>query len=389
MAQDPMCGMKVDEKSGIVLRREGKAYYFCSSHCMRKFMQQERIPAQEAACCAPEARQAWHKNRTVIVAFVLLALIIASFFVSPLVGFRESFLSYLKTIWWAVALGLVLGGVIDYFVPREYVSLVLAQPKRITIVYAVLMGFLMSACSHGILALSIQLHKKGASTAAVVAFLIASPWANMALTIMLVAFFGLKGFFIIFAAIIIALVSGFIFQFLEEKNLVERNRNSAAVDANFSIRADIARRMREHRFSRAGLLQSIKGIAAGACALADMVVWWILIGMAIASFAGAYIPSHIFHSYMGPTLAGLLVTLLFATIIEVCSEGSAPMAFELFKQTGAFGNSFVFLMAGVATDYTEIGLLWHNVGKKTALWLPIVVVPQVVLVGFLANIIFK
>ena len=89
--------------------------------------------------------------------------------------------------------------------------------------------------------------------------------------------------------------------------------------------------------------------------------------------------------YMGPTFLGLVVTLLFATIIEVCSEGSSPLAFEIFNQTGAFGNSFTFLMAGVATDYTEIGLIWHNIGKKAALWLPIITVPQILILGYLFN----
>jgi uncharacterized membrane protein YraQ (UPF0718 family) len=88
---------------------------------------------------------------------------------------------------------------------------------------------------------------------------------------------------------------------------------------------------------------------------------------------------------MGPTLLGLLVTLALATIIEVCSEGSSPLAFEIYRQTGAIGNSFVFLMAGVATDYTEIGLLWVNVGRRTAIWMPIVSVPQVILIGYLLN----
>ena len=91
---------------------------------------------------------------------------------------------------------------------------------------------------------------------------------------------------------------------------------------------------------------------------------------------------------MGPTVGGMLVTLALATVIEVCSEGSSPLAFEIFKQTGALGNSFVFLMAGVVTDYTEIGLLWQNVGKKTAIFLPIITVPQVILLGILANWLF-
>jgi hypothetical protein len=123
--------------------------------------------------------------------------------------------------------------------------------------------------------------------------------------------------------------------------------------------------------------------------LMNMVLWWILIGMGLASLIAAYMPSHIFHHYMGPTFLGMLATLGLATIIEVCSEGTAPLAFEIFRQTGAVGNAFVFLMAGVVTDYTEIGLLWINLGKRVAILLPIITVPQVLLFGFIANLIFK
>ncbi len=42
-------------------------------------------------------------------------------------------------------------------------------------------------------------------------------------------------------------------------------------------------------------------------------------------------------------------------------------------------------MAGVVTDYTEIGLLWTNIGRKTAIWLPIIAVPQVVIFGIIFN----
>jgi uncharacterized membrane protein YraQ (UPF0718 family) len=79
------------------------------------------------------------------------------------------------------------------------------------------------------------------------------------------------------------------------------------------------------------------------------------------------------------------LTLLFATVIEVCSEGTSPIAFEIFNKVGVLGNPFIFLMAGVATDYTEIGLLWTNIGKRTAIWLPIVTVPQILLLGMILN----
>jgi len=93
--------------------------------------------------------------------------------------------------------------------------------------------------------------------------------------------------------------------------------------------------------------------------------------------------------FMGPTMIGILVTLALATVIEVYSEGSSPLAFEIYRQTGALGNSFVFLMAGVVTDYTEIGLLWTNVGRRTAIFLPLITVPQVIILGYLANIFLR
>ena len=187
--------------------------------------------AKEHECCEhiTAKKKPFYKNKTFIVTSVLAVLIGLSYLFAFLEPFRISFFMYFKRIWWAILLGLFLGGVIDHYVPREYISKILARPKKRTIFYSVVLGFLMSACSHGILALSIELHKKGASNPAVVAFLLASPWANLVLTIMLIAFFGWKAFYIIFSAILIAIVTGLIFQMLERKNLIEKNENIVEV----------------------------------------------------------------------------------------------------------------------------------------------------------------
>lgn len=387
MAKDPICGMQVREDSAIKLTKDGQNYFFCSTHCRDKFMQQEDI--KEAAVCYPSVKKSLFQNKLFIVASISILLILASLFIPFLLPFRQAFLKYLKTIWWAIILGLFLGGIIDYYIPREYISKILARKRPSTIFNAVFLGFLMSACSHGILALSIQLHKKGASNPAVVSFLLASPWANFTITVMLVGFFGLKGLFIILAAIIVAINTGFIFMFLEKKGLIEKNKNIVEVSQAFSILNDLKTRAKNYKFGLNTVARDAQGVIKGVFALSDMVLWWIILGMLFASIAGAYIPVHFFHKFMGPTWFGLLVTLALATIIEVCSEGSSPLAFEIYRQTQALGNSFVFLMAGVATDYTEIGLLWTNVGRRTAIWLPIITVPQIVIIGYIANIIFK
>ncbi|UCD55858.1 MAG: permease [Candidatus Omnitrophota bacterium] len=384
MAKDPICGMPVNEKTGLKLASGGKTYFFCSEHCLRKFAKEHSVPEKEVATCLVQPKGPFYKNKTLIVSAVLALLVFLSYILPFLEPFRKTLFMYFKTIWWAILLGFFLGGIIDYYVPREYISHILAKPKKRTIFYSVILGFFMSACSHGILALSIELHKKGASNPAVVSFLLASPWANLTLTIMLIGFFGLKALYIIVSAIVIAIITGLIFQALERRKLIEVNNNILPVEKDFSIINDFRQRFKGYRFSAT----DIKGIYSGMLSLGNMVLWWLLIGMGLASLAGAYIPSGLFQNYMGPTLLGLFVTLALATVIEVCSEGSAPMAFEIFRQTGALGNAFVFLMAGVVTDYTEIGLLWHNVGKKTAIWLPVITVPQVIILGIIANRIF-
>ena len=37
MARDPVCGMQVDEKSGVKSVVGGKEVYFCCSHCKSRF----------------------------------------------------------------------------------------------------------------------------------------------------------------------------------------------------------------------------------------------------------------------------------------------------------------------------------------------------------------
>lgn len=388
MAVDPVCGMPVGKNSAFKASRAGQKFYFCSKHCLEKFIRQYRDDANQGYACSVIPKAPWYKNKTLIVAAVLTGLVLLSYLFPFLVPFRTSLTIHLKTIWWAVLLGLFLGGVMEYYVPKEYITHVLSKPKKRTILYSVILGFFSSLCSHGILALSIELHKKGASNPAVVSFLLASPWANLILTVLLVGFFGLKALFIIFSAIVIAIITGFVFQLLERKGLIEHNPNTLEIKDDFSVIGDIKHRLKSRRWSFKEIVEDVKKIIEGAVSLSDMVLWWVLIGVGLAALAGAYIPAGVFIAYMGPNMLGLLVTLLVATLIEVCSEGSAPMAFEIFRQTKALGNSFVFLMAGVVTDYTEIGLLWHNVGKRTAIWLPVVTVPQVIILGFFANILF-
>ena len=85
-----------------------------------------------------------------------------------------------------------------------------------------------------------------------------------------------------------------------------------------------------------------------------MIVRWLLSGVLIAAAIRILMPMDNFQTYFGATLSVLGITLIVATILEICSEGSTPIASDVLTRVNAPGNSSAFLMTGVSTDYTEI-----------------------------------
>ena len=342
----------------------------------------------EHACCQHENEppKPWYARSFFWILAGTAFLLILSFAFPPFKKFHHAFFDYFKMVAWPAAAGFLIGGIVDYYIPREYISKYLAAKSKRTVFYAAGLGFLMSACSHGILALSMELHKKGASGPAVISFLLASPWANLPVTFLLIGFFGLKALLIIFTALLIAILTGLLFQALDHQELIEKNRHTFHPGKDFSLRHDLIQRFRDYRFD---FVKELKGISKGAFELFEMVAGWLLVGMVLAALSSAFVPPALFKQFLGPSFPGLLWTMLLATVLEVCSEGTAPFAFEIYRQTRAFGNAFAFLMGGVVTDYTEIGLVWANLGPRTAVWMVITTLPQVIFWGWLFNIFFS
>jgi uncharacterized membrane protein YraQ (UPF0718 family) len=286
-------------------------------------------------------------------------------------------------MWWGLAIGVVFVGLLAR-IPRDLVMSVLGHRDGFTsLLRATLAGVLLDLCSHGILAVGMKLYERGASTGQVMAFLLASPWNSFSLTLIL---FGLIGvgwtLLFILLSLVIGLVSGLVFDALVRSGTLPDNphREKLNPDARFpdlwtEFRADWA-------FSVAGtgrlLVDGFKG--------ARVVIRWGLFGILLASAIRAAVPPEQFAAWFGASVSGLWLTLLAATVVEVCSEGTTPVAADIMNRAGAPGNAFTFLMAGVATDYTEIMSIRDTTASwKIALFLPLVTLPQVLAIGALLN----
>ncbi|MFT5320103.1 MAG: uncharacterized membrane protein YraQ (UPF0718 family) [Pseudohongiellaceae bacterium] len=288
-----------------------------------------------------------------------------------------------NTMWWGVTIGILMISVLAR-IPREFVISILGTRHGLTgILRATAAGVLLDLCSHGILMVGAKLYERGASIGQVTAFLIASPWNSFSLTLVLIALVGLwwtLGFIVM--SMLIAIIVGLIFDALVTRGTLPANPQQIDLPDGFRFWASARQAIKENQFSAGFIGATLKnGIKES-----RMVMRWILFGVILASLIRAFISPEIFGTWFGPTLAGLGLTVIVATILEVCSEGSTPIAADLLTRANAPGNGFAFLMTGVSTDYTEIMVLKETTRSwKIALFLPLLTVPQVLVVAWLLN----
>ena len=290
-----------------------------------------------------------------------------------------------NTMWWGLVMAVLFVGLLERL-PRELIMGLLGQGGSVVgVCRATLAGVLLDLCSHGILMVGTKLYQRGASLGQLMAFLIASPWNSLSLTVVLIALIG-WGWTLLFIAgsMLIGVISGVLFDRLVARGVLPANPNSVPAAAEpVAVGELFVEAWRHSEKSWSGFVALLVDGLRGS----KMVFRWLFFGILLAVAVRALVPLESYQLWFGPTLAGLLATLLAATIIEVCSEGSTPIAADIVTRAAAPGNGFTFLMAGVATDYTEIMVLRDLTRSwKIALFLPLLTLPQVLLLGGLMNL---
>ena len=306
-----------------------------------------------------------------------------SFRIQWLDAFALAIHSLVNTMAWGVLLGIMFMGLIGR-VPREFVISILGEKAGIKgILRASLAGVLLDLCSHGILMIGAKLYQRGASTAQVMAFLISSPWNSFSFTLILWAMVGFKWMLtFLLLSMLIAIVSGLIFEQLEKRKILPANPNRINLPDNFDFITAAKEGIKNTKFDA----KFFSDTAWNGLLDSRMVLRWIFFGVIIASLIRASVSPDLFQTWFGATLTGLGLTLLVATIMEVCSEGTLPVAADLLTRANAPGNSLTFLMAGVSTDYTEIMVLKETTkGWKIPLFLPLITLPQILIIAILLN----
>lgn len=297
--------------------------------------------------------------------------------------FTATIHEFIQKMWWGILLGIIFVGIVGQ-IPREVVINLLGRERNVgSILRAVAAGVLLDLCSHGILLVAMRLYERGARLSQVFAFLIASPWNSFSLTIILITLIGWKWTLLyIILSMLVAVVSGLIIEFLVAKGVLKDNPHNIELPADFSFKESMKKEFAGKKLTD---IVNVR-LFTSAFQESEMVLRWVFLGVVAAALIRTFVPTDTFTTFFGPSMIGLVLTLVAATIIEVCSEGSLPIAYDLFARAAAPGNAFLFLMAGASTDYTEIMALKETTKSwKVALFLPLVTVPQILVLGYILN----
>lgn len=112
---------------------------------------------------------------------------------------------------------------------------------------------------------------------------------------------------------------------------------------------------------------------------------WILAGVVVAALIATFIPAaYLANQTWAQGLGGMLLVLVIAIPLYVCTTGSVPIPASLIAAGMPAGTALVFLMAGPASNVVTLGVI-HRVlgGRILVIYLETVILMSISLgIGF-------
>ena len=242
-------------------------------------------------------------------------------------------------------LGFLIAGVLHVFVPKRFYTKYLSRNNKLSVLWAALLGVPLPLCSCGVIPTAVGLKNEGASKGAVASFLIATPQTGID---SILATFSLMGLGFAITRPVAALVTGICGGFLVNR-LVKGNEGEYVADASCKVESG-NRIWRVFKYAYFDMIQDI-GLR-------------LTIGLLVAALINVVVPNEFFLSFGKQPLLQMLVILVVAVPMYICSTGSIPVAAALMMKGLSPGAALVMLMAGPAVNIASILVVRKSMGRR-------------------------
>jgi uncharacterized membrane protein YraQ (UPF0718 family) len=253
-------------------------------------------------------------------------------------------------------LGLFFAGILHAFVPIRFIAKHLGGRRFFSLLKAVVFGIPLPLCSCGVLPAAAMLKQRGASSASVASFLVATPMTGvdsiLATTSLLGPFFSI---FRVIAAAITALLTGFLVSFL----------SLSASDGKTKEHVHCASCCQENDETYLGLWGKFQSsLRYVFYSLVGDISSWLLVGIVVGGLVTVIFPASFANQFLGGGFLSMVIMLILGLPMYVCSTGSIPIAAAFMMKGASPGAALVFLLAGPATNAVGISVIVKALGWK-------------------------
>ncbi len=268
-------------------------------------------------------------------------------------------------------LGFLVAGILHVFVPKRFYAGALSQNNFRSVLYAALLGIPLPLCSCGVIPTAVGLRNERASRGAVASFLIATPQTGIDSILATASLMGV-GFAIVrpAAALVTGLCGGLLVNRLV-KSTPEEDENASCAMSQAEEKGFGQRLLAIFKYAYVNMLQDIGPR--------------LLLGLLLAALIQVAVPDSFFLQFGSNPLLQMLVMLIVAVPMYVCSTGSIPIAAALLAKGLTPGAALVLLMAGPAVNLGSILVVRKTMGSRFTLVYICTIIAGAVGFGFLLN----
>lgn len=280
--------------------------------------------------------------------------------------------------YWMVLSLIVAGCLHEFLTPEALHKSAVGTTKVTGVLWATLTGMLIPICSCGSIPLGIGLYHSGAYLGPTLAFMTSSPMIN---PIAIILCYGLLGPQIatvyVITGFMAPMIIGMVANRFAGKELYLKREENAPQRIQLELeRPSIPRRI-------------VTGLRWSFSELALMIGKYTVLGMLTAALIFSIFPQTAIQRYLGnPGFISLLGITAIAAVMYVCAVGHIPFIAAIVASGAAPGVAITFLMAGAATNISELITINRTIGKRAMLMYFGLVVLISNAVGYLTNRLF-
>ncbi|WP_424554659.1 permease [Streptococcus agalactiae] len=245
-----------------------------------------------------------------------------------------------------VLLGTILSGIIEVFITPDIVNKFLPKNKFLRVLFGTFIGFVFPSCECGIIPIINRFLEKKVPSYTAVPFLATAPIINPIVLFATYSAFGNSIRFLILrfvGATIVAIALGVMLAFLVDDNILKED----AKPTHF------------HDYSDKKWYQKIFLALAHAIDEFFDTGRYLVFGTLIASAMQIYLPTRVLTTIGHSPITAILVMMLLAFILSLCSEADAFIGASLLSTFG-IAPVMAFLLIGPMIDIKNLMMMVNS-----------------------------